>query len=113
MTAETGPEDLKNALFLHSYGDFKTYRGSLLGDGVGASEGAWWIAVADMRMVYEFYPMQAKTDPETGMLLVHDFQSKRTFDQLRDEGEARIFFWAARDPRKLIGLMRAILLLIP
>ncbi|WP_086919881.1 hypothetical protein [Variovorax sp. JS1663] len=104
MTNESANENLKNAQFLHL--DRKIYDGWLLGDGVGAFEGGWWIAVQDLKTVFQFYPNQVITPQSTGLPLVCGYDFKRTYDQLRDDDVAMQFFADARDPSQLVGLVR-------
>lgn len=111
MTNESGSEALSSGEFRNL--DGKIYDGWLLGDGLGAFEGGWWIAVHDLKTVFQFYPSQVETSPSTGLPLVLRYDFKRTFAQLADDDKAKQFFADARDPGQLVGLLRMAIVLSP
>lgn len=104
MTNVSGSDALSSGEFRDL--DGKVYDGWLLGDGLGAFDGGWWIAVHDLKTVFQFYPNQIETSPSTGLPHVWGYDLSRTFAQLRDDDVAKQFFADARDPGMLVGLMK-------
>ena len=107
VTKRTASEDLIRG------GEFRDLDGTvhygwLLGDGQGGFEGCWWIAVHDLKSVFQFYPNQILLPSSTGLPLVWGYDFMRTYDQLRDDDVTRTFFADARNPAQLIGLMKMI-----
>lgn len=109
MTGESASEDLPSGEFRDL--DGKVYHGWLLGDGQGGFDDCWWIAVHDLKCVFQFFPNQVLTSPKSGLPLVLAYDFKRTFAQLRDDDVAKQFFADARDPGEIVRLMRTVNLL--
>lgn len=104
-------QELTNAEFQDIHR--KIHKGLLLGDGRGGFDGCWWIAVDDLKTVFQFYPNQVLTSPVTGLPFVWGYDFTRTYAQLRDDEAAAKFFADARDPAQLIRLTKMLILICP